>query len=558
MRQRIGFRLFLYFSAALLAFALILGGLFHMLFLRYLNTHQAEELRHHAQAIATVVENHPSSAVLLPDGEEEAASPSQEKIPPSMERGRGMRHGMGHRSSLQKDASPVPSDVQTSATTPRTYCRRTYQENFPDTPSKSGQYLKELNTIAHGEVWLVDAKTRTFSLYGPENTTSYDEFPEKADAMLDQIFHGETILSEDFSPLLPDASVTIGIPLHDKGGNIQGALLLHRTLKELQTAQNDSRKLLALSFVAALLISLFLAYLLSRRFVRPLQHMERLATELAGGNYGARSPVHREDEIGSLSKSLDTLAARLEEAEKEQRKFLRMRQDFITNISHELRTPITVLRGTLELISSGFVTDEEKRQGYREQMMTNIISLQRLVNDLFELSRLQNSDFCMEKSPLNLGDALSDALQTASQLAKPKNIDLRLPTDAFVLPMEGDYDRLRQMFLTILDNAVKFSPEHSSIDILARRSESSWSISIRDHGKGIRDEELPHIFQRFYSQRNAANPGGTGLGLPIAREIARRHGISLQCQNAKEGGACFTFSQRKSTFSEDEPRKKER
>ncbi len=548
MKHRLGICLFLYFSVTILAFALILGGLFHMLFLRYLSTHQTEELRHHAQAMAMVAEKDPRTSLLLP-GTEEARSSAPEEHPAFPgERAKGMHHGMHRKNRLQEKEEVSHG----------TYCRRTFPEDTQGTLSSSGRFLKELNVLAHGEVWLVDSQNHSFCLYGSESATSYDELPDKAIAMLDGVLRGETAISEDFSPLLTEPSITIGVPLWGRDGDITGALLLHRKLKDFRTAQNDSLRILALSLIAALLLSLLLAYSLSRRFVRPLQRMERLATKLAEGNYEARSSIHQEDEIGSLSQSLDTLASRLQEADSQRRKFLQLRQDFITNISHELRTPITVLRGTLELISSGLVTDEEKLQGYQKQMMANLMSLQRLVNDLFELSRLQNTDFSIEKSPLNLGDALMDAVQSASHLAKTKSIALRLPEPPFLFPMEGDYDRLRQMFLTILDNAVKFSPAHSSIDISAETAEGGWRISIADQGRGIAADELPHIFRRFHSRKNTENPNGTGLGLPIAWEIARRHEITLQCCNREEGGACFSFFQRKSSSVADAAQKTER
>ena len=553
MKHRMGFRLFLYFSLALLSFAMILGGLFHMLFLQYLKDHQTGELRHHAQSMAEVIESHPRADLLF-GGTEEPSETAE-----SFYQG---HHGMGrHRRMMQdNDAQePLPSSGTGSQ---HMYCRRTFRDTLPQDTSDAeqasllvGQYLKELNTLAHGEVWLVDAKNRSFSLYGTETATSYNELPREADAMLEKVFLGETGISEDFSPLLSAPSATIGVPLHDKNGQVIGALLLHRTLKDLNAAQQDSRKLLAISLIAALLISLLLASLLSRRFVRPLQHMEQLAAELTGGNYAARSDIHQEDEIGSLARSLDTLAARLGKASQERARLQQMRQDFITNISHELRTPITILRGTLELISSGLATDEEKRKNYLKQMMSNIIGLQRLVNDLFELSRLQNADFNIDKSPLNLGDALQDALQTASQLAGQKDVRLQCPQEPFVFPMEGDYDRLRQMFLTVLDNAVKFSPEGSSIEVTCQKEEHGWNIQIRDHGPGIPEDELPHIFERFHSRKDKANPNGTGLGLPIALEIARRHEISLQCRNMENGGACISFSMAGTFINHITPRK---
>ena len=218
-----------------------------------------------------------------------------------------------------------------------------------------------------------------------------------------------------------------------------------------------------------------------------------------------------------------------------------MRQDFITNTSHELRTPITVLRGSLEVLQAGLVTDGPEKEEYLAQMMTNILHLQRLVNDLLELSRLQNADFSIDMQPLNLQDVLQDALHGARPLAEPRNIQLQRQGETAPLLLTGDYGRLRQMFMILLDNAIKFSPPGSRIELTVQGEGAHWQIDLQDHGCGIAPEELPHIFERFRRAHNEQNKNGTGLGLAIAGEIAQRHGITLTCASKLHEGTCFTF-----------------
>ena len=219
-----------------------------------------------------------------------------------------------------------------------------------------------------------------------------------------------------------------------------------------------------------------------------------------------------------------------------------MRRDFLASVSHELKTPITVIRGLLEMMTAGLVTTEDKRQNCLAQMQKNILGLQRLVQDLFELSRLQNSDFTFEKEELNLIDPLNDAIQSAKQMAKSKSVTVMLTTEPSPIILEGDYVRLRQMFLTVLDNAVKFSPTKGTVTVSVNQSENSWNISVTDEGEGIPKEELPHIFEKFHRQKDKKNNEGTGLGLAIAKEIARRHDVTITAENVKDSGAKFTFS----------------
>jgi signal transduction histidine kinase len=270
--------------------------------------------------------------------------------------------------------------------------------------------------------------------------------------------------------------------------------------------------------------------------------MEKTAAVLAEGDYSGRTEIKQDDEVGSLAKSLDTLAERLSEAEKERARLEKMRRDFLSSVSHELRTPLTVLRGTVDLLSSGISISEEKRRSLLEQTMSQTSQLERLVNDLFELTRLENPDFTIEKSQGSITDALEDAVSSANRIASKKNISIKAVSPITPVVMDMDYGRIRQMFLIVLDNAVKFSPADGEIELSLQSSDSGWSVSIRDHGQGIPEDILPELFGRFRSRKGENNPNGTGLGLAIAKQIANRHGIELTAKNAESGGAIFTFS----------------
>ena len=311
---------------------------------------------------------------------------------------------------------------------------------------------------------------------------------------------------------------------------------MHRRLSDIRASEAAGFQILAVSLALAFLLAAVLSYLLARRFIRPLALMEKTAAALADGNYETRSGVRQDDEIGSLAQSLDVLAQRLEDAAAERSKLDAMRRDFFASISHELRTPLTVLRGSLDALSSGLVTDEEKRREYLAQMETSAVHLTRLVSDIFDLARLENPDFSIEKTDVDLSDALRDAVRSARRLAAPKSVDVRL-ADVPPISMRGDYGRLRQMFLAVLDNAVKFSPEGAAVEIDAELSDDRWRIAIKDHGPGVAADLLPHIFDRFRTNRE----GGTGLGLAIAQEIARRHDVVLEADSIEGQGAAFAF-----------------
>ena len=525
-------RLVLYFSVTLLVFALVIGGVFGFLFRRYTLDLHTNDLKTHAEAIAASLSSKETSNIS--DG---TNTPSD-----AMPRGQhGGRHGM-----MMRRMGTEPPTTQTQNNTKdhgnmgaHTYCRRRVSETpAPSTESDNNlaSLLKQLNAFTGSEVWLVDRAERTITLSGAETGTDYTELPPAAETLLEEIFAGKSVAGESFNAMLDVPSVTAGAPIRGADGNVTGALLMHRRLSDIHASEAAGFRILAISLILAFLLAAILSFLLARRFIRPLSMMEQTAAALADGQYETRSGVRQDDEIGSLAQSLDVLAQRLEDAAEERSKLDAMRRDFFASISHELRTPLTVLRGSLDALSAGLVEDEEKRRDYLAQMQSNLQHLNRLVNDLFDLARLENPDFAIEKTDVDLSDALRDAVRTVRRLAAPMSVELHL-TEMPPIPMRGDYGRLRQMFLAVLDNAVKFSPESGVVEIGVKVSEDRWRVAVKDHGPGIAAELLPHIFDRFRTNRE----GGTGLGLAIAQNIARRHGIVLNAESVEGEGATFAF-----------------
>lgn len=535
MKRRLTLRLVLYFSAALLVFALIIGSVFSIFFRRYTFVLHTNDLRTHVEAIAASLSGKKPAAA--------SASENAVSAPPYGEH--GGRHGrMGRRREAMSERGTSQNATQANVPVmePHMYCRRRIAANPASAAVDSSDeqslaiLLRQLNAFAGSDVWLVDRTSQTITLSGAHTETDYTELPPAAETLLEAIFTGESAVGEEFSALVEAPSVTAGAPIRDADGNVTGAVLMHRRLSDIQANESAGLRILLFSLVLAFVLAAVLSFVLARRFIRPLSDMEKTAAALADGNYEARSGVRQDDEIGSLAQSLDILAARLETAAEERAQLETMRRDFFASISHELRTPLTVLRGSLDALSAGLVSDEEKRRDYLAQMDANARHLSRLVDDLFDLARLENPAFSVEKTEIDLSDALRDAIRSARRLAAPKSVTIRCEAPPSV-PIRGDYGRLRQMFLAVLDNAVKFSPEHAAVEVEVAVSKTQWHVAVQDHGPGIDRETLPHIFDRFRTNRE----GGTGLGLAIAQAIARRHDVVLEAENAKAGGAIFLF-----------------
>lgn len=406
-----------------------------------------------------------------------------------------------------------------------------------------GAHLYFSSEIMGYNVWIVDENMNVIT---PRNMQhhkmmhvnyTFSELPPNASEVIREVFQDKTVFSEGFSDVLSQLTLTVGVPIKDANGKVWGAVLLHSPVEGTTDGIYQGLMILGISIILALIIVLALAILFSYFFTKPLTKMKSVAMQLAEGNYQAKCNIKQKDEVGELANVMDLLAGRLDEASKESLKLEQMRKDFVSNISHELRTPVTVIRGSLEALCDKIITDPNQIDEYHLQMLNEAKFLQRLVGDLLDLSRLQNPDFAIEKQELNLNDVISDVVRSARQIAKNKNININIDLENPNLKISGDYGRLRQMFLIILDNAIKFSFENNKVDVLVKND----TIIIRDYGIGINEKDLPHIFDRFYKTHGEHNKVGTGLGLAIAKQIAERHNIELIAQNNFDGGAKFIF-----------------
>lgn len=353
---------------------------------------------------------------------------------------------------------------------------------------------------------------------------AYEKLPKNIKANVQKAFLGESFTLEEYNSFLDDTMLTVGVPVYDKNNVVKAVVMLHSPVQGMKDAVWAGLRILFYSVLAALALVFVLSIVLSWRFTKPLNTMKEIAMRLADKDYKARCNITQNDEIGELANTLDVLSERLQLADEESQKLEKLRQEFIANISHELRTPVTVIRGSLEALRDGVITEPEEVEEYHDQMLAESVFLQRLINDLLDLSRLQNMDFPIEKEPLNLCDVVQDAVRSSRRLGLEKNIDIDLNSDTEVYVLNGDYGRLRQMLLVFLHNSIKFSGEGGKIEV----SLCGSKLTVTDHGCGIKAEDIPHAFDRFYKARNEKNKSGSGLGLAIAKQIALRHDMTLE------------------------------
>lgn len=474
MRSRIALRLLAFFAAALLLFAGVSSLLFRSLFARAVTDSKRQEMLTRATGMA-------------------------QTLGQAMD---GTRHGGGG----------------------------------PGGQGGLAGYVR-LMTQLQPNVWVLDERMQVLSGGRmADRSFAYDKLPPDAGRLVQQVFEGQSPFSEGFSELVGYPTLTVGVPIY-RGQQVIGALLLYDAVSGIEDAARQGQRLLIYSVAAALLLAILLAWRLSYQFTRPISRIRTTALRLAQGDYQAKTGLQQRDEIGELGGAVDELSERLEEARRMAQQEDQRRKDFLANVSHELRTPVTVLRASLEAIEDGVVTNQADLSAYNQQMLNEIKGLQRLVNDLMELARLQNDGFPIDREALVLQEVVMDALRGAERLAESKQITLLREMPSHPLPFEGDYARLKQMLLIVLDNAIKFSKPASSVRVLV----SDGLLQVADQGVGISPEELPHVFDRFRKSRSEENRQGSGLGLAIAREIAQRHGMRMTMTSELQQGTTVSF-----------------
>jgi signal transduction histidine kinase len=365
------------------------------------------------------------------------------------------------------------------------------------------------------------------------------ELPDDFYEVIDSAFKNSIKYKSGYYEEFGGMSAILGVPV-TVNGEIVGAVILRSRINEQKDIVKGSMYLIILSALVALLISFVIAILFAKGISTPISRMRITALELADGKYDSKTDINRKDEIGDLARTIDILSNELKESELERQNREQMRVDFFANVSHELRTPITVVRAYIESLVDGIVTEEDKVNQYYSRILSECKGMERLVGDLLLLSKMQNPDFLVEKEPVNIVQIFEDLIRSAHAISEEKNISIEIEKDQSTYMMMGDYDRLRQMFLIILDNSIKFTNENSTIHI----NLSKWDklrISIRDEGIGIAQEELPSIFDKFYKSKLKQNEKGSGLGLAIAKQIALKHDGIIQVESTLGVGTEFIF-----------------
>jgi len=287
----------------------------------------------------------------------------------------------------------------------------------------------------------------------------------------------------------------------------------------------------------AVLVSVIAVFYTTTRLTRPFMEINDIVQKYSKGDYNVRIPISSTEEATQLAVSFNAMADQLKDLEA-------TRRSFVANVSHELRSPLTSMKGFLEAMQDGTIGPEEHEK-YIGVVLSETQRMATMVNDLLDLARIESGKTALKLEIFDINELIRRTLITfeARIYEHRMEVDVKFAQDQYYV--EADSAQISQVLRNIIDNAVKYSPDNSKLRIATYAMRREVYVSIQDSGQGIPEEDVPHVFDRFYKVEKAHTPtkqSGTGLGLSIVKRIIDQHGQTITLKSAKGKGSTFTFT----------------
>lgn len=301
--------------------------------------------------------------------------------------------------------------------------------------------------------------------------------------------------------------------------------------------------LLGLLLIFAGLLSASFGYLLAASMTQSLRRLQAGAHQLAQGHFSVRVNLSENDELAEVANAFNSMADQLQQASARQQELEAARRNLIAAVSHDLRTPLASIRAMIEAMSDGVVTEPEMIQRYHQTIRTQTENLSHLINDLFELSKLESGQIQLQLEPISLNDLLSDVLESTQAQANRRGITLHADFSPNLPDVQAEFVKIQRVVYNLVQNAVRHTPAGGSITLATQASPVGVEVRISDTGDGISPDDLPHIFDQFFRGEKSRNreTGGAGLGLAIAKRIIEAHHGRIWANSRPGEGATFSF-----------------
>lgn len=395
----------------------------------------------------------------------------------------------------------------------------------------TNESLDRISELAGGRIWLINEKGTVLAGQPPNNWSR--RFQEDRQEYIDLFTDSPHSWIRPTYRRDPSIVVTFAIP----EAPTPIVIFLDAPIVGVNKTVSSLERTLLYSLFASVVTAILAGFLIARSLTKPIANISQAAKNFADGDYNSRTTATGNNEIGSLGQTFNTMADSLAEIEQN-------RRNFLANVSHELKTPVTSIQALSETILDGLAPKPEQQQRYIATILQESQRLDRLISDLLDLSQLEADELSILCEELDLQVWLTTEATKMETLLNPKHLTLQTVIPEQLPPVWSDPIRLGQVLTNLLTNAIRYSPEESTITIHLSATKHQVAISVIDQGPGISPDDVPYIWDRFYraDKSRARTYGGTGLGLAITKKLvhAMQGEISVDSQVGK--GSTFTFT----------------
>ncbi len=334
-----------------------------------------------------------------------------------------------------------------------------------------------------------------------------------------------------------DLSILSKFALAPEEGESRQLVIVHEDISFIKDSVRN--RVLAVILIVAIgaIIGTILVYYTTMSVVKPIREVNDVVQQYSKGDYNARVPVTNTLEATQLALSFNNMADQLENLES-------TRRSFVSNVSHELRSPLTSMRGFLEAMQDGTIAREDYDE-YIDVVLSETKRMATMVNDLLDLARIESGRTKLKLEVFDVNELIRRVLLTFEARIYERKMEVEIRFAQEYCYVEADNMQINQVLRNLIDNAIKYSPEGSRLRLATYAMRHEAYVSIQDSGQGIPEEDIPHVFDRFYKVEKAHTPtkqGGTGLGLSIVKRIIDQHGQRITLQSQKGKGTTFVFT----------------
>lgn len=434
------------------------------------------------------------------------------------------------RNLLQKNAQSVAAIAAGSVTSVKNNVYTIQKERMQD-------FIAAFSDNIDADIFVTDLDGKVV-IAAYTGDSKVNNTKKVAGDILQKAVSGRYSSQGDLGGIYDEPYYSVGVPITVSVNGDKatiGAVFTAYNVHSFNTFRGEIIRVFVLAAIAAFMVAFCAVWLFSYKLVRPLRNMASAARAFGDGNFAVRVPVTSQDEIGELAVAFNNMASSLSSGES-------VRRNFIANVSHELKTPMTTIAGFIDGILDGTIP-EEKQSYYLNIVSQEIKRLSRLVRTMLDLSRIDSGELRLRPARFDLTNTILIALLSFEKAIEDKQLEIRGLENAESLFVDGDPDMIHQVVYNLIENAVKFTNQGGYIEIRILDQPARTLVAIKNSGAGIAPDELSLIFDRFYKtdKSRSQDKNGMGLGLYIVRTIIRLHGGEINVSSVQNEYCQFEF-----------------